>query len=56
VHRGPGLVALLLVWVLPVLAAALFLASVGLPVLAAGLLAAEALVGATVWLARRGGT
>ncbi|HWG93305.1 MAG TPA: hypothetical protein VNU66_03645 [Mycobacteriales bacterium] len=53
-HRGPALTVLLLVWVLPVLAAAAFLAAVGLPVLAAGLLAAEAVVGTTVWLARRG--
>jgi hypothetical protein len=56
VHRGLGLTALLLVWVLPVLGAAVFLAAVGLPVLAVGLLAAEAVVGTTVWLARRGST
>jgi hypothetical protein len=45
----------LLVYVLPVGAAAAFLLVVGLPVLAAALVAVEAVVATAVVLARRGG-
>lgn len=46
-------VVLVVVWVLPLLAAAALLAAAGLPLIAAALLAIEVVVGLTVYAARR---
>ena len=46
-------VVLLVVWVVPLLAASALLAAAGLPLLGGALLAVEGLVGLCVWAARR---